>query len=73
LLTIETFDNWLYDRDMPVSILLCQGAAPEKIAENNSEFAKLYARVLHWREIGYINLARDGEKWMLLSRLVPKR
>ena len=73
MLTFEKFDNWLYDRDAPVTIRLCHGAAPEKIAEKVPEFAQLLAKVQHWRDIGYINLERDGEQWILLSRLVPKR
>jgi hypothetical protein len=31
MLTFEKFDNWLYDRDMPQTILLCQGATPDEL------------------------------------------
>jgi len=73
MLTLEKFDNWLYDRDAPVTTLLCHGIAPEKLAEKVPEFAQLLAKVQHWCNIGYVNLERDGDKWMLFSRLVPNR
>ena len=57
MLTFEKFDNWLYDRDMPQTILLCQGVAPEKLAEKNPEFAKVYRSCQSALSIASLNAA----------------
>ena len=73
MLTIEKFDNWLYDMEAAATIALSHGTAPEKIAEKNPEFAKVYARLKHWCDVGFVQIDREGERWLVQSRIVPKR
>jgi hypothetical protein len=73
MLTVEEFDNWLYNPKAPHTITLCEGHFPERIAERDPEFARVYGHVLYWANRTFVQIEQDGRYWIVRSKITPKR
>ena len=72
MLTIQQFNDWLYDHGSEPHILLCEGITPTILRQTNPEFAKVFNHVVGWE--GFVYIVVEGHsKWVARKHITPKR